>query len=100
MFADEFLPWEIMTTQQLLHASFHMCEILEHASWYSKKTQSEKRSRRGVWYYCSTHVVQVLLLGGVHPDHHGAEDLVNVLHGLEDPLAVVAGAAVAELARL
>lgn len=48
----------------------------------------------------STHVVDRLLFGGVHPDHHGAEDLVDVLDGLQYALAAVAGTAVTELARL
>lgn len=47
-----------------------------------------------------THVVQLLLVGGVHPHHQGAEDLVDILDGVEDALAAVARATITELAGL
>lgn len=62
--------------------------------------REELRASEHVAPDASTHVVQLLLLGGVHPDHHGPEDVVHVLDGSEDTLAAVARAAVAELARL
>lgn len=51
-------------------------------------------------YVRSAYVVQLLLLGRVHPHHQGAEDLVDVLDGVEDALAAVAGAAITKLTRL
>lgn len=48
----------------------------------------------------ATHVIQLLLLGGILPDHQGAKHVVDVLHRTKHALATITVSSVAEFVRL